>query len=294
MEGQTPPTPLPVYRVYEDHDPPPGYPNLYVYQDGNLILRLRGNAEARSRATGGPVEWTVADPDAQQQVLRDNRLRIMAERMTEAPGTVQDEEPQQQPVEQQQLDQQPQPIRHASPRQQRRVAYHREWPEVYRLLESRYPGMERQLSAPDPSKPFNHRFEVIIMVEYQCVYKMHYDRPLEVKEYYIKFRSGPKIGCFHDIQFSSPTRITQWHGVWSYDDMMQEWRGSFRYDWPDSQALKWSNLSRDGPVTWRGLDQEGRSIEMVLKVVRYFCRPAENYISYKVLPNGEMIRRTSQ
>ena len=155
MEGQTPPTPLPVYRVVEDQNPPPGYPNLYVYQDGSLILRLRGNAEERSTATGGPVWWSeVHDPDAQQRVLRDNRLSIMVERMTThssstaaatAAGTVQDEEPQQQPVEQQQLDQQPQPIRHASPRQQRRVAYHPDWPEIYRLLESRYPGIQKYL-----------------------------------------------------------------------------------------------------------------------------------------------------
>ena len=294
MEGRTPPTPPPVYRVYQDNDPPPGAPNFYVYRDGVLTLRLRGLEDARpragyenarSRATGGPVWWALEDPDEQQLVLQRTRLQVMVERMTEAP------EPLQQPVEQQLDEQQQQPIRQASPRNPGRVAHHPEWPEVYMITESRYPGMERQLSAANYSLPLRMRFEVIWVVLYQCEYKMHYDRFQEVKKYKISFRSGPKIGKYHDIQFSSDAIITPWHGVWEYDDMMQEWRGSFKFNWPENQTLKWSRLNRNGPTVWRGLDQENRSIEMVLKVVAYYCYPARNWIYYDVSPNGEMIVR---
>ena len=298
MEGRTPPTPPPVYRVYQDNDPPPGAPNFYVYRDGVLTLRLRGYED---RATGGPAWWALEDPDEQQRVLQRNRLQIMAESMTReplqvtvsrAPASNRSQEPLQQPVEQQ-LDeqQQPQPIRQRSPRNPGLVAYHPDWPEVYMIRESRYPGMERQLSAPNYSLPTPMRFEVIWAVLYQCDYKMHYDRFEEVQHYQISFRSGPKMGLYHDIQFSSPARITPWHGVWEYDDMMQEWRGSFKFNWPDNQTLKWSRLNRNGPTVWRGLDQENRSIEMVLKVVAYYCFPARNWLYYDVHPNGEMIVR---
>ena len=90
--------------------------------------------------------------------------------------------------------------------------------------ESRYPGMERQLSAPNYSLPTRMRFEVIWAVHYLCNYNMHYDRFQEVQHCQISFRSGSKQGMYHDIPFASGARVTPWHGVWEYDDMMGEWR----------------------------------------------------------------------
>ena len=132
---------------------------------------------------------------------------------------------------------------------------------------------------------------VIRAVHYLCNYNMHYDRFQEVQHCQISFRSGPKQGMYHDIPFASGARVTPWHGQWQYDDMMQEWQGSFKFNWPDNQTLKWSKLCRNGPTVWRGYDQEHRSIEMVLRKVGFYCRPAWKWIWYDVQPNGEMIVR---
>ena len=44
-------------------------------------------------------------------------------------------------------------------------------------------------------------------------------------------------------------------------------------------------------TTWRGRDQEGRSIEMKLYEVRYYCVPARHWLTYDVLQSGEMVVR---
>ena len=144
-------------------------------------------------------------------------------------------------------------------------------------------------------------FEVIWAVHYECDYKMHYDRFAEVQTNKICFRSGPNIAIFHTIQFtqyasertSSPARITPWHGVWEYHDIKQEWHASFNPNWPEDQTLNLTILNRNGPAVWRGSDQKN-SIEMVLKLVGYYCLPARNWLYYDVLPNGEMIVRPSE
>ena len=266
-EGLTPPTPpIPPYSNARPT------PNAYARAQDTDVLTLRLRE--------------------MQEVLQQNRIRLMVQRLTEAPGEapVQDQEPQQQ-VEQQEDQQQQEPIRVASPRDPGLVAYHREWPEVFHLVSSKYPMMECQLSAPNYSLPQEWRFEVIWAVQYHCFYYMHYDRPLAKKEYQISFRSGPNIGLYHHIQFSSDEKISRWHGSWEYDDKMQIWSGTFRPDWPECLDLKWSQLSRDGPTTWRGRDKEGRSIEMKLYVVRYYCLPAQHWLTYDVLQSGEMVAR---
>ena len=257
MEGSTPPTP-----------PPPRYANdpPRTPLDGPLLrLMLRGNAQAAIE--GAPQEETPRQ-------------------LVQAPQ--QPVEQQQQPVEQQQ------PVLAWSPRDVALVAYHPEWPEIYKLCETDYPNLERRIRDPDPSMHVTERFESIIGIRWLCGYTMHYDRWQYKKEYQISFRTGPRCQFGNDIQFGSPARVTSWHGSWQYDSMMSEFRGSFKYNWPQSETLKWVQLYRDSATTWRGYDQEQRSIQMRVWEVHYFCRPASRWQIYDVGTNGEMTLRLTE
>ena len=142
--------------------------------------------------------------------------------------------------------------------------YPPQWPEIYKLLGD---GAERRVLQPNKGLNALYRHEVIIGIVYIAEYTMHWDR-YNPRTFQLSFRTGPRAGYGHDVQFGSPHGLTSWHGSWHSDQTMQTFYGEFKYNYPERTDLKWVNLDRDGPITFTGLDQERRSIQMKLRKIR--------------------------
>ena len=141
-----------------------------------------------------------------------------------------------------------------------------QWPEIYMLQGD---GAERRLL--EPNTGLNALYRHVIRIEYIAEYTMHWGSS-NPTTFHLGFRTGRWAG--HNVQFGSRHGLTPWHGSWEYDRTMQTFFANFRYNYPEKEDLKWVKLHRDGPITFTGVDQKRRKIQMKLMTIRRLYTPS--------------------